>query len=120
MALTIVTEREITDNAGVGASTDITLSSAWLIAIGERAESQVCVDTNVDWISGWSGVNNKIKGLVSNTTAAWAAREIVKYSSRNYVNQGEQETILDVLTDQYNKGIKELEKKDDNTLRSVG
>lgn len=119
MALTCVSSVQIVRLAGLGANSTITSSSNWLISIGENAEGEFCADTGRDWISGWNSVNAAIQKKVSKAIAAKAAKEIVNYDGTNYFSRLEQETILDILTDDYNQAVAVLSKLDPNYLKGV-
>lgn len=120
MALVLTTSGAIVKMAGEGASSTITASAAWVIFLGERAEKELCTDSGMDWIGGYASVNANIKGLLDRGAAAKAAKDIVHYSAKGYTTRLEQETIIDILTDDYNKIVAKLQKIDPSSIRSVG
>lgn len=119
MTITLCSEQDIIDEAGVGASTAITLSSSWLQRLGSRAEGEVIAETRRDWITGILDTNTYVAELVKSAVAKKAAIYVVKYDGKNYFSRLEQETVLDVLTDGYNKAIKSLNDTDVNNIRTV-
>ena len=119
MALTLTTEAEIIRRAGLGANSTITLSSALLISIGERAEKELISDTKREWITNFADINASVKGKISKAVASLSAKEIVLYDRSGYFNTLEQQTILDVLTDDYINAVKNLSALDANQIKTV-
>lgn len=119
MALRIIDETIIKTLAGAGASTAITLSSAWLTLIGERAEEEFCADTGKDWIASEASIPANVLGKVKKGIGAKAAIEVVQYDSTNYFSKAEQETLLDVLTDNYNQAVEVMGKLDITDITRV-
>lgn len=119
MVLTLTSNEQILTAAGEGASSSIIASSAWVIAIGTRAEQQLCADTRYDWIGDYSSVDSSVKGLLGNAAAALAGKIIANYSKKGYFSTSEQETIIDVNTDIYNNAVKTLSGVDTNKIRDV-
>lgn len=119
MALTLTTEAEIIRRAGAGASPTITASSALVTEIGETAEGELIADTRRDWITNFADVNSSVKKLISRAVSCKAAKEIVANDGKNYFSRLEQETILDVLHDEYNNAVKTLKELDANKIRGV-
>lgn len=119
MALTIIDTFTISQLAGAGASTAITLSGAWLTLIGERAEQEFCADTGKDWIGSFASIPANVIGKVKKGVAAKAAIEVVSYDSTNYFSKAEQETLLDILTDNYNQAVEVMQKLDITDITRV-
>ena len=119
MALTLTTSKEITTKAGAGADSTITSSGAWVVEIGEQAEKDFVAETRWSFLDDFAELNDYTKGLVSTAVSSLAAKRIVKYNSSGYFSSFEQQTILDVLTDDYNRILKLLSQLDHNSIRSV-
>lgn len=51
-------------------------------------------------------------GKVNKAVGSKAAVEVVGYSSTGYFSKAEQETLLDVLTDNYNQAVEVMSKLD--------
>lgn len=119
MALTLTTEAEIIRRAGAGAPTAITSVSATVVAIGEVAEGEFVADTRRNWITEYANVNASIKKKISAAVASRAAMEIVANNAAGYFNAAEQEVLLSVLDETYNKAVKLLSDNDCNNIRGL-
>mgnify|MGYP001581342688 CR=1 FL=1 len=119
MALSLITTQDILDAAGDGASVDITASGGWLTRIGEEAEGIVCSETRRNWVSGVATIDANVKREVAVAVASKAAIKVVKYDRTGYFSRDDQQTILDVLDNDYNKAIKFLSELDANSIRTI-
>src|SRR3990167_7643895 len=119
MALTLTTSAEIIRRAGEGAPTDITGSGALVTSICEDAEGEFIADTRRDWITDYASVNTYIKKKIASAVSSKAAFNIVQNDRSGYFSKSEQETILDVLDNNYNSAVKLLTALDFNEIRSV-
>lgn len=121
MALTLTTSADIIRRAGLGANSDITGSATLITSLGEEAEGELISDTRRDWITDFSSVNTYVKKKVGMAVSSKAAIKIVLYDGSGYLalGSGEQERILNVLTDDYENAVKLLAATDANDIRGV-
>lgn len=119
MALTLTTTARIIRKAGLGANAATIADATQLTDYGEEAEGELIADTRKNWISEFSSINTYVKKKVDNAVACKAALKVVMYDGGGYLSRLEQETLIDILYDEYKNAVQVLSKLDANDIRSV-
>lgn len=109
MSWTLGTEANAIKTAGAGASSIITADSTTLALWADQAEGRIQHQTKRSWVADFAGLGEPIKGLLQDVFVAMVAKKIVKYDSTNYFNSREYETILDILDETVDDGLRLIE-----------
>ena len=113
MSWTLCTSGSAVLTAGANANSTIAASGSALSAWSEAAEGEIEQETNTSWVASYATLSTSIKTALSNICAAKIGMRIVSYDMSGYTDRREAETILDVLDDRINKGIRALAGKAD-------
>lgn len=116
---TLCSTRDVLDEAGFGASTDVTGSSSWLTRIIERNEKAIVAMTRRDWVNSYASVDANVKELLKRVCAKMSALDVVSYDTRGFGNNATAEAKLDVLQDGWTTGLKDLKDFDTTKIREV-
>lgn len=114
MTTTFATSGACVIKAGKNVSSDFTgtVSDAkWTTLINE-AESFINVITRVNYTDTYSTLNGDKKLLLENVCSDLAAMYAINYDMSGYTSRIEAQTMLDVLRDRVNEGIKLLMDKE--------
>ena len=106
----ITTSGAIVRAAGANVSTAIPEAAFNEWASG--AESFVNAATQKNWSDAYATLNNDMKFIIHDTVTAKAAMNAIIYDMSGYTSRSEAQTMLDVLFDKVNAGIKVLEEKE--------
>ena len=93
--------------AGANCNADIKASGAILSDWCDKAESEVCMKTRKDWITGYADVQTNLKPVLADAVSDMIAIKMINYDMAGYL-KGEAQTMLDVLDNNFNTIIKDL------------
>lgn len=119
MAITFCGVQDVIDLAGLGASS-YGPSSLLIQRFINRAEGKIVSSTRQNWLSAYSSTTSQNKELLREATASKAAIDLAKYDSRGFINSTEQQTVLDILWDQWTAALQELKDLDISKTRNIG
>ena len=74
-----------------------------------QAESLINVDTRFNWTDVYSTLDVDLKYILEDVCSSLAAMSLINYDTSGYTTRGEALTMLDVLDDKANKGLKILQ-----------
>ena len=89
------------------------------MSIGEQAEGEIIAETRRDWITDFSSLNANTKKLLNVAVSSLASIEIALNDVSGYIDSAEQERILDINYDKYQRAVRILSKLDHNDIRGV-
>ena len=119
MAVTLCTERNVIDKAGVGASSTVTASSAMLTRFIEESEGVIVAETRRDWVDSYASVGDAVKELLRECCSSHAAKKVINYDTSGFFSRQAAEITLDVLHDEFTRTLKSLKDLDTIKIRSV-
>jgi len=94
--------------AGAGANATIVADTNNLELWSNQVESRVSAITRVDWVA--NPPSTQASGALAELSSDLIAMKIITYDMSGYIGT-EAQTMLDVLRDNSNKGMKELQDK---------
>lgn len=105
------TEAEIDQKSGANVSSSFTDTMKTQSLL--QAESRLNVETKFNW-SDWfaTAPNADIKSIVTSVTASMVAIDAINYDMSGFSSRTEAQTMLDVLHDIVQSGIKTLKEVD--------
>jgi len=101
------TTAEVQRKVGANASSTSN-AEAYINQYMTEAESLINSATRYNWSDAYSTLNVDVKGILKMAASAKAAMMVIQYDMSGFRSVAEAQTMLNVLTDEYNKGIKEL------------
>lgn len=101
MSWTLTTSAHAIAKAGAHANSTVTASGDMLSLFSADAESYLCEQTGIDWVSNFSSLPQQIKNALSDAASSSIAMKIVSYDTTGYL-QSEADTLLNL-----NDGIME-------------
>ena len=84
--------------AGINANTtskNTTATDVYVLSV----EAKINAMTRFNWSDAFSGLNVDVKGILTETGAAWCAMNVIKDDMSGFTSRFEAETMLDVLRD---------------------
>lgn len=108
MSWTLSTSAQALTKAGENADATITGDAAALAFLSDQAEADLFLQTGYDWVANYANVRTNAKPVLSKAIACAVAIEIINYNMRNYTSRAEAQTMLNVLTDEYNRILNTL------------
>ncbi len=85
-------------------------------ALINQAEAVVCMETREDWITNYSTFDSIIKLILEEVVSNISAMYAIIYDMSGYTSRAEAQTMLDVLIDGANRGLKYLKDKKKTTF----
>jgi hypothetical protein len=93
----------------VGASANTTANAeAYINQFMTEAESMINDATRFNWSDAYAGLNADTKGILKAAASAMAAMLVIQYDMGGYTSLAEAQTMLNVLSWQYNQAIEQL------------
>lgn len=103
------------NKAGAYADTDTTMDIAVLNEFSEQVEGTICMKTRKDWSAAYASTGGAIKGALADVSSDGVAIKIINTNLSGYL-KGEDQTMLDVLKDNYDSIIKDLKEDANQSL----
>lgn len=119
MTITLCTEQNVLDKAGVGINADLAASGAWIDRLINEAEGVVISETRRDWITDYASVPNGVKEILREAVSAKAAKQAVNYDTSGFFSRQAAEVTLDVLDDEFRRALATLTKIETTDIRAV-
>lgn len=104
--------------AGVDAPTAVIGNPTTMTQLINQAEGQLIADTRVNWIDVYSTLNPDFKQVIEGAVSAKAAVAVINYDPLSYGNLNTATTMINVLLDEYDRGVSKL--KEDKVIKAFG
>ena len=111
MSFNLTTSGAIIRKAGANQQSSLSTSGAAISEWCDEAEAYVMAETRKDWIADLSSVDANKRAVLSDTVSSLAAMKMVMHDMTGYNSRREAELILDVLIDNFNRGIRTLKEE---------
>ena len=119
MAWTLTTSGAAILKAGVNANSTIVASGAALLSFSNEAEGRIEGETRRLWVSGYSGLDDGMKNVLSDVCSSLIAMQIMSYDMSGYTSRQEVGTMLDVQDDRASKGLQFLKDFKSGDIKDV-
>src|SRR3990167_5726620 len=96
--------------AGANVSTIVTSSGALMAKFCDQAEAMTALLTRKDWVASKSTITTNLLAVLDEVVASYASVKLINYDMSGYTNSGEAVTMVNILLNNYNKGVALLEK----------
>ena len=104
--------------AGTNASTTITNEPSTMTLFINQAEGEFIAATRVNWITHFSSMSADFKQVVEGAVSSKAATKVINYDMGGFNSLGEATTMINILLNEYNQGVKIL--RDSDFARALG
>jgi len=113
MSYTFTTSGAILLKAGANVSTNFTGTNAQanLSGFSDNAEALINAVARIDLVASYSTLGTNTKAILGDVASDLAAMRAISYDSSGYTNSSEVQTMLNVLFNNSNRGLKLLENK---------
>lgn len=101
--------------AGIGANVGLSgtdIITRWM----DQAESTISMRTRKDWVADFSDVTANFQDSVKDAAEAFVARRIVAWDMSGFLNRLEAQTVMDLLTEEFESNIRDLNKQEHKDL----
>lgn len=103
---TLCTSGAIVIKAGANCNSTAAASNAILSQYYDEAESLFNVATRTNWTDKYASLNADIKNIISGGVSSKAGMLLIEYDPSGYSSLAEAQTMLDVLSDNYDECVK--------------
>ena len=118
MAWTFTTSGAATERAGANVSDTIKADEAALNKFSDHAEGRIESESRRSWRENWGSVASGAQVLIGDIASALVAMDMINFDMSGYTSRQEAGTMLDVLDDRANKGLKILKDFKSNDMQT--
>ena len=108
------TTAEVQRKAGANASTTSNVE-AYINDFMTQAESTINAQSQFNWSDVYSTLNADVKAILKEAASNLAAMYVIQYDMSGFTSRFEAETMLDVLSDGFNRAmslLRDIKKRD--------
>jgi hypothetical protein len=109
MSFTFTSSGAIVRKAGKNCNADIATSGAALAEFCDQAEALIQATTRIDYLSTYSTLSANKKQILNQVTSDIAGMYIINWDMSGYTSRLEAQTMLDILNNSSQRGLKLLE-----------
>lgn len=118
MVWTLTTSQAILFKAGANFNSTAGTSGSLMALISDLAEAAVFRDSEYDWVANYASVITNFRSALSDAASDIGAKFLIEHDMSGFTNNGEAVTMVNILIDNYGKGIQRL--KDINVRTKAG
>ena len=115
MTWTLTASSAAIAKAGVHANSAIIASAATLLKYCTDAEGFVCAECHNDFVAGYSDLNTRIKGIISDIVSSKVAQNIITFDPTGYLTR-EADLLMNFNDEIISQGFTVLKNKQNQTL----
>ena len=119
MSWTLLTSQALIFKAGFNANVSAVTSGAFMQRVADWCESAFCRDTEYDWVTNYANVNTVFRPAIEEVCADYGAKFLIQTDMSGYTNNGEAVTMVNILIDNYGKGVNKFKDTNIQTLAGV-
>lgn len=108
MAFTGITATEAQIDQKVGANVSAAFTDVMKTQSLLMAESKLNAETRYNWSDAFANLNADVQSIVTDVTTSLVAMDAINYDMSGFTSRFEATTMLDVLYDRVQQGIKNL------------
>lgn len=108
MSWEITSSAGILDYAGTSVNSTASASAGLMTRLSDNAQAYVNTVTRADWVTPFSTLSTELKNSITAAMNMKAAMWLIDYDLFSYNSRAESQTMLNVLTDDFNNLIGEL------------
>jgi len=110
MSFNLTSSQAIIGMAGLNVNSNISTSGALMAKFCDQAEAMVGLLTRKDWVLSKADITANLLAALDEVVASYAAIKLINYDMSGYTNSGEATTMVNILLNNFNKGVALLEK----------
>jgi hypothetical protein len=118
MSFTLCTSGAIIHKAGANVNVNAAASGALLAEWCDAAEGFIVTETRREWVTQYASLSTGVKGMLADVCSSLAATNLVNYDMSGYTSRQEATTILDVLRDNFTRGLSALKDFNSNDIKN--
>lgn len=119
MPFTLCTSGAIVSKAGDGVNTAAAASAALLELYSNEAEGYINSATRVDWVTRFASVGTEFKGILSDVTSSYGGMSLIAFDMSGYTSRSEAESMINILFDRVQRGLKVLDDQSNRTEMGI-